>query len=128
MSWQWVLSVALVIIFSGTSCFRNNRENGQESSWYIIDYEVRGTAENVDITYLHPEKGKSEVVNYELPWNVSFSIPVQNFITLYLSARAGGLNAGTVTSTIIVNRKILKTVTSSGPLANATVRDIIQGP
>jgi hypothetical protein len=76
-----------------------------------IIYEITGTADEVDVTLNNDTGGTEQYDNVSIPKKYSYDSFTDNF--LYISAQNQG-KYGTVTVSIYVNGKVVKTSSSSG--------------
>ena len=83
-----------------------------------VRYEVTGSAETVNITYENDSGGISQVTNVPLPWSITFSGDLEDYV--YLSAQNQG-ETGSVTVTIFKNGDVFKRATSEGSFVIASV-------
>ncbi len=83
-----------------------------------VRYEVTGSAKTVNITYENDSGGISQVTNVPLPWSISFSGDLEDYV--YLSAQ-NQEETGSVTVTIFKNGDVFKRATSEGSFVIASV-------
>lgn len=83
-----------------------------------VRYEVTGSTEYVNITYENDSGGISQVTNVPVPWSLSFSGDIEDYV--YLSAQNQG-ETGSVTVTIFRDENVFKKATSKGSYVIASV-------
>lgn len=82
-----------------------------------VVYEITGTANSVSITLSNATGGTEQYGNAKVPQSITYSDFKSSF--LYISAQNNG-ERGSVTVTIYVNGRAVKTATSSGAYVIAT--------
>jgi len=113
-----ILSIILLIFISFMGCAEEDVWQPPEKPiTYSVEYEVKGTAKKVDITYENEDEGTSQWSNIIPPWTYKFTGEEGQFV--YISAQNDD-SIGSVTVTIYVDSTIFKTSTSSGAYVIAT--------
>lgn len=122
-----VVGVALMIYVGATDGFSSTPQpapsSTQQATSTSVMYEITGTASSVSVTLNNATGGTEQYGNARVPQQISYP-DFQDYF-LYISAQNNG-GSGSVTVTIYVNGRVVKTATSSGAYVIATASDSLR--
>lgn len=101
------MKVASALLLLAVLVLGCSRQGGTR---YKVEYKVTGTTHAASLTY-NNAGGDAEQRDISLPWNKSFEVEYGTF--LYISAQ-NKEEFGSITTTILVNGKQVKSSTSEG--------------
>ncbi|MFC0626391.1 hypothetical protein [Kribbella deserti] len=95
----------------------NNKDEPMKPS-VLVTFKITGTSKKVTLTINNGPPGFSSGVSVPPPYETSIKVPPNGHVNM--NALNGGSEKGTITCSIIVNKKVVSTKTAKGPAEMAS--------